>query len=173
VTRTRLGGESGTSLVELGITLLITSIMSASLISWITAAGNAAGLHSADDVAVQELRLAKEHISRDLRVARAVLVADAATVSVWVDADEDEYRDPGEAITWTIADGNLTRRTDLEAGQTEASGLDMIHSAFTYDATTPAEVRDVMVTLVSYVDAASTEPGTRTMTVEIHVRNAQ
>jgi len=168
----RLAGESGTSLLELAVTLFITSLMSASLVTWIGTAGTAAGLHSSDDQAVQDLRLAKEHLTRDLRVAQAVLVAESASVSVWIDADGDDFQDAGEEVTWTIADGLLTRAIGLAAPHVEVSNLDGVTSGFTYDSPQSADVTQIEVTLVAFVSAGSAEPSRRTLTVAVHVRNA-
>lgn len=171
--RRKLVEDGGVSLVELAITLLITSIMSISLITWITTAGKAAGLHREDDQAIQELRVAKELLTRDLRIARAVLVAEPSRVSVWIDSDEDEYRDPGETITWSFDDGTLTTRTDLTAPHVEVSALDGFHSHFSYDDPEAAGVSQVGVTLVATVSARTGEPEQRTLTVAVHVRNAE
>ena len=170
--RRRLSADSGMSLVELAMTLLITSLMSITLITWISSASKAAGLHREDDQAVQDLRVAKEHITRDLRVARSVLVAEPSQVSVWVDADEDEYQDPGEAVTWRIENGSLTKGTDLTAPHIEASNLDVYQSRFTYDASPAAAVTQIEVTLVASVTARTGEPSQRTLTVGVSVRNA-
>ncbi|HEX9977698.1 MAG TPA: hypothetical protein VGB41_03630 [Acidimicrobiia bacterium] len=167
----RIAEDSGTSLIELAMSLLITSLMSASLIAWIGSAGTAAGLHSADDEVVQDLRVAKEHITRDLRIAREVLVAQTTTVSVWVDGDEDEYRDPGETVTWAFSDGSLTRRTDLTEPISEVANLDAGASRFTYDAVDVAEVAQVQVTLVGTVSVGTVDPSQRSLTVAVHVRN--
>ena len=169
---TRIRDESGSSLVELAVTFLVTSVMGASLIAWIGSAGTAAGLHSEDDRVVQELRVAKERLARDLRVGSAVLVAQAAAVAVWVDGDEDGYQDPGEEITWWFEDGGLLRRTDLEGGHVEASSVDEIRSHFSYDATEASAVERVSVTLVSMVSVRYETPSPRTLTVSVQVRNA-
>lgn len=168
---TRIRHEAGTSLVELAVTLLITSVMGAALIAWIGSAGTAAALHSEDDRVVQELRVAKERLTRDLRVGSAVLVAQAAAVAVWIDGDEDGYQDPGEEVTWWFEEGALLRRTDLDDGHVEASSLDEIGSHFSYNATEASAVDEVSVTLVSTVSVRSETPSPRTLTVLVQVRN--
>ena len=154
------------------MTLFITSLMSASLVTWIGTAGTAAGLHSSDAQAVGDLGVAKEHLTRDLRVAKAVLVAETASVSVWIDADGDDFQDAGEEVTWTIADGLLTRAIGLAAPHVEVSNLDVVTSGVTYDYPQSADVTQIEVTLVAFVSAGSAEPSRRTLTVAVHVRNA-
>jgi hypothetical protein len=166
--------EAGSSVVELGIAMLITAIMSIALVTWMTSAGTAAALHESDDVAVQDLRLAKELISRELRVAEDVLSGDAHLVTVWIDDDDDDFMDSGEQISWYVgSDGALWRWTDTEEGQIQAGSLVYADSGFAFDSNDLAEITKITFNFVAQVaaDERTEEPGERQIGVTIHLRN--
>lgn len=171
----RLGGDDrGSSILEIGVSLVITALMTVAMVNWMSSAGAAAALHREDDAVVQDLRLAKERIGRELRVAEAVYVATPTRVTVWVDDDDDDYPDAGEKITWYIGeDGRLWRWTDLEDEQVQVSNLVYAESWFGYDNPDAALVRTITVTLVAQVqtDEEGGEPGERQISTQIHLRN--
>lgn len=165
--------EDGLSIVEIGVSLVITSLMSVALVTWIDSAGAAASLHREDDVVVQDLRIAKERITRELRVAESVSGATAGQVTVWVDSDDDDFPDSGEQVTWAIQDGSLLRWTDTTESQVFVSNL-ISGSAFGFDSPTPADVGSITITLVAQLepDDEGDEPGERRISTQVHLRNS-
>lgn len=169
----RLHGDSGTSIVELGVAMFVTALMSAAMVTWMHTAGAATALHRGDDDAVQELRIAKSVIGRDLRNAESVLVAGTVSVTVWVDDDDDDFQDVGEAITWTITSGgDLTRTTDGGQSGVLASNLVYGESHFGYDSPTVSDISEIGIQLMSHVVGVDGETGTRSIGLRVHVRNA-
>lgn len=168
-----LHDDRGASIVELGVAMIVTAVMSAALVSWMSSAGATIALHTEDDVVVQDLRVAKERIGRELRVAEDVLEAGHNLVTIWVDDDDDDFTDAGERITWYLGtDGNLWRWTDTSEGQVQASRL-RSDSQFGYDSPDLAAITQITVTLFAEVDPteAGGEPGTRHLAIQIHLRN--
>jgi hypothetical protein len=169
----RLQDDSGTSIVELGVAMFVTALMSAAMVTWMHSAGAAISLHGGDDQAMQELRIAKSVIGRDLRSAESVLSAGTVSVTVWVDDDDDDFQDIGEAITWAVTeDGNLTRTTDGGEFGVLASNLVYGESYFGYDSPTLDDITEIGIQLMAHVVTVAGESGTRSIGVRIHVRNA-
>ena len=169
----RLQGDSGTSIVELGVAMFITALMAAAMVTWLHTAGAATDLHRADDQAVQDLRIAKSLIGRDLRNAESVLVAGTVSVTVWVDDDDDDFQDVGESITWAVtSEGQLTRSTDDGEFGVLASNLVYDESHFSYDSPNLAEITEIGIQIMARVDTVAGESGTRSIGLQIHVRNA-
>lgn len=165
--------EAGSSILEIGVSLLITALMTVTMVTWMNSAGAAAALHHEDDAVVQDLRLAKERISRELRVAEAVYVATPTRVTVWVDDDDDDFADAGEKVTWYIGeDGRLWRWTDVDDEQIQVSNLVFGESWFGYDNPDAGLVQTITVTLVARVQAdEDSEPSERQISTQIHLRN--
>lgn len=173
MTRRLLSDDAGASIVELGVAMIVTAVMSAALVTWMSSAGATVALHIEDDVVVQDLRVAKELIGRELRIAEDVLAAEHNLVTVWVDEDDDDFADGGERVTWFIGtDGHLWRWTDTSDQQVQASRL-IEGSSFGYDSPDVAGITQITVTLVAEVDPgeASVGPGTRRISMQIHLRN--
>lgn len=169
-----LRDERGASIIEIGVSLVITSIMAVAMVNWMSTAGAAAVLHSNDDAVVQDLRLAKERITRELRVAQSVSVATPDQVTVWVDHDGDGFADVGETITWVIStDGTLSRWTDAGDQQVQVSGLVYADSGFGYDDPDAAEVTSIWIGLVATLPPreSGAEPGQRSISTQVHLRN--
>lgn len=169
----RLRDDSGTSVVELGMAMMVTAMMSIALVTWMSSAGASLALHREDDYVVQDLRIAKELIGRELRIAEAVVAAQAGSVTVWIDDDDDDFLDPGESITWRLVnDGTLRRSNDLGDEQIIASRL-LSGSRFGYDSPTAATVGQITVHLVAEVapKADGAPPGRREISIQIYLRN--
>jgi len=163
--------ERGLSVAELGVSMVITAIVSVIMVTWVVAVTRTDELHQADDNALQQLRMAKERITRDLRRAEGITVADPHQVTVWLDDDRDGFVDGGELITWTITQGgDLVRSTDETLGVTEAERLSY-RAGFLFDATLPAEVETVHVELVVLVESAG-RLEERTIQTDVHLRNS-
>ena len=165
--------DTGASIVELSLAMVVTSLMAVALVTWMSSAGASLALHREDDYVVQDLRIAKEVIGRELRIAESVLVARADLVTVWIDEDHDDYLDPGESITWSLGtDGTLRRATDLGDEQIVASRL-LAESRFGYDHPSAELVGQITVRLVAEVAPRTDggEPGRREIGIQIYLRN--
>jgi hypothetical protein len=122
---------------------------------------------------MQSLRMAKSLIGRDLRNSEGVLAAETVSVTVWIDDDDDNHQDHGEAVTWTITDdGLLTRSTDDGEVVVHASNLAFGESRFGYDAPDLEDITEIGVQLVMTVVTDNGESGTRSIGIRIHVRNS-
>jgi hypothetical protein len=159
------------TLVEVGIAMFIAGAMSGLMIWWIYSVHNADDLHRADDATIQDLRVAKEKIARELRRASAVVSIGADHVTIWVDDDRDDDQDTGELVTWQIqTDGDLVRATDAGDLVVEMGGLLVADSSFDYGTGTVAELTDVGFTFTAGVDAPRGDDGIRSIGTEIHLR---
>ncbi|MEK7251652.1 MAG: hypothetical protein AAB198_00155 [Actinomycetota bacterium] len=166
----RLSGEGGFTLVELSISLMFTLLIGGVVVAWIGAASSSVGLHQADDAAVQNLRVAKEQLGKELRRAGELINASSSYVAVWLDEDADLTIDTGETVTWTIgSDGSLVRSTDAGDSVEVMAGLVVPGSSFSFDSPEVASITRIRLTLVAMVDAPT---GTvRTVSTEIQMRN--
>lgn len=167
--------EAGFSLVEVMMSLVLTAILTATMVTWINSAGAAAALHRDDDVAVQDLRIAKERMTRELRMAQAVEEASMHRITVWVDEDDDDFPDAHEYITWSMAsDGGLWRSTAASEGQLVISNLVYATSGFGFDNPSADEVSTITITLEASLppDENGEASGTRLITTQVHLRNS-
>jgi type II secretory pathway component PulJ len=163
--------DRGLSVAELGVSLVITAIASVVMVAWVVAVTRTDQLHQADDNAMQQLRIAKEKITRDLRRAEALTVADPQQVTVWLDDDRDGAVDGGELVTWMVTqDGNLVRSTDLEPGTTEVERLSY-RTGFRFDATVPGDVETVGIELVALVESGGGLEE-RVIQTDVYLRNS-
>ncbi len=161
--------ESGLTIVELSVAMFGLAFVSAIMLSWFVGANSVDQLHRDDDEVVQELRVSKELLTKDLRRARNVTVAEKQSITLWLDLDHNDFVGDGELVTWAIADsGELVRSTDTASGVTHATAVDVNASVFEYDAESPLLVRRVGFELVAQVD----EGDTRSISTEVFMRNA-
>ena len=160
--------ERGTSLVELSVSMFGLAFVAAIMLSWFVGANRVDELQRNDDEVIQDLRISRELLTKDLRRARSITAADVLAVTMWLDTDRDDIVDGGELITWEVeGDGDFVRSTDLGIETVHARSLLTGSSAFTYDDVVAASVTAVHVTLVAGLDTGST----RSMSVEISMRN--
>lgn len=163
-------GEDGLTLVELLVSMLLMSIIATALVTGMTTAMRSANLHRDDDRAVQDLRHAKERLTRELRAITELTAASASSVTFWLDEDADGTADVGETITWEItAGGVLLRSTDTGDSAPVVSNLVSGSSGFTFDATEVGEIRRIAVALTAAVGSSD---GTRSIQTEIFLRNS-
>jgi type II secretory pathway component PulJ len=163
--------DRGLSVAELGVSLVITAIASVIMVSWVVAVTRTDRLHQADDEALQQLRIAKEKITRDLRRAEDLTVADPDQVTAWLDDDRDGVVDAGETVTWMVTEnGDLVRSTDQELGVTEATNLSY-RTGFQYDAALPGDVETVAIELVVLV-ASGDRLEERAIQTDVYLRNS-
>ena len=162
-------GEAGVSLLEMSVSMFGLAFVSAIMLSWFIGANRVEELHRNDDEVVQELRVSRELITKDVRRARAITVAQPSKLTLWLDTDHDDVVDVGEKVTWLLEeDGDLLRRADDGAGATQAAGLVMSASGFSYDDDTLSAIRTVTIAFVAELDGG----GERSLSADITLRNA-
>jgi hypothetical protein len=170
--RIRTNDEAGTSLVEVGLSAFLTLLLLAVMTSWIVGVTSADRHHEADDTAVQALREARAHLTRELRGAQLLTAAAPHSLTMWLDSDRDAVLDAGEMVSWEItSEGVLRRSTDDGGSRDVATGLVSAESGFGYDASLPGEVAYVSIDLVLVPEGAEWfEP--RVVETEVQLRNA-
>ena len=162
--------ERGVTLIELMVSMLLLAFVSAAVVTGMTSAMRSADLHRDDDRAVQDLRLAKERLTRELRAAAELQAASGSSITVWIDQDADGDVDPGEVVMWEITGaGALNRSTDTTPASAVVVNLDATQSEFAFDAEGVDDIRLITVVLVARV---GTSDGTRSMQTQILLRNA-
>lgn len=168
--RGRLHADDGVTLIELMVSMLIASLVAVVFVTWMSSAVTTANLHRDDDRAVQDLRLAKDRLTRELRMADGLLVAEALLVTMWVDENSDGVVDIGEVITWTITGGGeLVRSTDAGDSFVVMREVVVVESGFTFDSAVVVDIERVNMVLVVFVGEIG---GTRELTTQIYLRNA-
>ena len=168
-----LRAEAGISIIELAVAMFVTALMASLMLSWVFSVASADDLHQADDRAVQDLRTAKDEITRELRRAAAIDSAETDSFSIWIDGDHDEVRSSEELVTWEIeSGGSLVRSLGDGSTSVRLLRLDPAESGFAYDSANPGDITSVGVTMTVYVDAPQGEDGTRSLTTEINLRSA-
>ena len=168
---TRPRGEAGVTLVELGVALSITALLSTLMVTWFAAGVGSENSHSSYDAALNDLRTVSDRMSREVRAAGTLSAIAADSLTFWLDLDRDGTEDEGETITWTISGRAMLRGTDaLEEPAVIATNLAET-SAFLYDAEDPALVTRVTLDLVA---AAQTRAGRDLVeySIDIYLRNA-
>lgn len=170
--RARLSDDAGMSLVELGVSMVITSLLAALMVTWFSAGVGSENSHRSYDDALSDLRQVSDRLGKEVRSAGYLTAADATSLSFWLDADRDGVVEDGETITWAIDGATIVRTTDDGVSSAVlATNLTPSASQFTYDAIDPAAVTRVTVTLIA---TAETRAGGDQLehTVEIYLRNA-
>ncbi|MEX0825190.1 MAG: hypothetical protein WD184_00290 [Acidimicrobiia bacterium] len=159
--------DAGVSIVELGISMFITSLLAVGLVTWIASGAESVLVHESDDIAVQDLRVTKEVMSRELRRAAGLVGAESNSVTVWLDDDADLVVDAGEHVTWTFGSGgSLVRSTDDGESILIMDGLVVSESGFAFDDVDVDDITLIRLTLVAHVDDSQ-----RTISTEIHLRS--
>jgi len=163
--------DHGFTLVELMVALFGVVLVSVVMLSVFVATNRADRHHEADDRAMAELRTVLELITKDLRRSEQLVVADAKSVTLWIDESRDRTADPGETITWTIeSDGAVSRSTDGGTYGVLAGGMSYADSNFGYDSVYPYQVRRVTVNLAAFVRSPGVD-GARYVATEVFIRN--
>jgi hypothetical protein len=169
----RLGsGESGLTLTELAIAMMITSLLSAVMIVWVFAGFGSDATHSSYDAALNDLRTTTDRLSREVRTSNGITAAGVASLTYWLDIDRDGATDSGETITWAITDGGtVVRSTDADVEEIVATHISSAKSTFSYDSETPSEVSRVTIDLIGL---AETRAGRDEVhhSFDVYLRNA-
>jgi hypothetical protein len=168
-TATPRPAEAGTSLVELAASLAGLAALAAVIMSVFLGVTRVDDLHADDDVALEQVREARQRMALDVREARRFTNAAASTFSVWVDADWDGTTGADEVVTWSITpEGDLVRAVNGESS-VEASGLSYLYSGFGYDEVSPFLITRMGIHLVVPVEEGV--GGERILDTEITLRN--
>lgn len=145
--RHRFTGSDGTTVVELGITMGLLSIVSALLMSSLSTSARANSQVDDQHRGLADLQVVTERMSRDLRAARGVdPLATTSQLTLWIDSDSDYRRDTDESVTWRIRCrtgvdcATVNRQYDVErvagpvaTGQVQTVGQSLVSNiAFAY-----------------------------------------
>lgn len=162
-------GESGFSVVELVVAMAGMALVSLMMLSVFTGATEVDELHAADDAALEQLRDARERMSRDVRQARRFTAVAGNGFTVWIDEGWDEVIGPGELVSWWFdSTGRLQRRSG-DVTRLEARDVAFDLSYFSFDSVEPTDVTAMAMHLVVVVDSRTGT--TRALDTEITLRN--
>ncbi|MEW6581901.1 MAG: prepilin-type N-terminal cleavage/methylation domain-containing protein [Actinomycetota bacterium] len=172
-------GQSGFTLVELLVVVLMAGILGAMALVTFTSGSEALGRADDDSRGQQDLRIVSERLSRDVRAARGVDAGSTGTsLTIWIDADANYRKSPAETITWSLSTNpddpkhfNVQRSTG--AGDTATVGQALVSGiAFAYDASDVTQSRVITVTMTydAIVDAYLTQ---KQVTYKVRMRNVQ
>lgn len=163
--------DEGMSLVELGVSMVITSLLAALMVTWFSAGVGSENSQRSYDSALSDLRDVSDRLSREVRAAGYLITADPYSLSFWLDGDRDGAVGSGESITWAIEGSDMRRYTDDDSEDVIVASHLTTGSRFSYDAVAPDEVTRVTVDLVA---AAETRAGVDLVehSSDIYLRNA-
>jgi len=164
--------EAGITLVELGVGMVITALLSTVMITWIFTGFSAESTHRSYDQALEDLRNVSDQLSREVRAADYLTASDTASMTFWLDGNRDGIVDTGETVTWAIeAGGVVVRATDDGTKTIVATRLSPTGSSFSYDAASPGDVGRVTIDLTAL--AATSAGGDEVfLSTDIYLRNA-
>lgn len=161
--RIRSSDESGFTLVELLITMLLMSILGSIVVAAFIMSNQQLRLTDDEATGLADTRVVIERLGRDIRGSRGVDAgATDSNLVLWIDKNSDYVRNataqPEEIVTWSVVDGgsgqyNTLRQTAAGAVQLQARTL-VSDLAFCYqDEPGP----DCFPTPLSATDAAQTK----------------
>lgn len=103
--RARLGpSDSGTSLAEVLVAMLLVSVLGTLLVTAFANAGRLFRVSDAEASGQTDVRLTIERLGRDVRAARSIAAgATGSQLELWIDADSDYIEEAAEIVTWTLA----------------------------------------------------------------------
>ena len=145
--------ESGVTLVEVAVTMVLGSMVAALMMVWLAAGIGSETSHRSYDEALADLRHVTDQLSREIRSSSGLTAAQPGSLSFWLDGNRDGITDTGETITWAIDGDSVVRSTDAdESSATLATHVSDFYSLFEYDAEDPDSVSRVTITLVTLAD---------------------
>jgi prepilin-type N-terminal cleavage/methylation domain-containing protein len=163
-------GDAGVTLVELAVAMMISAMLSAVMVAWMTAGVNSERTHQSYDRALSDLRAVADQLSREVRGATRITDAGESSVSFWLDVDRDGATDSGEIVTWSIDGPDMVRATDAGDAGILATTLSAADSGFTYDSDNPDEIKRVTITLGTVADNGSNHDLLQ-QSMDIYLRN--
>ena len=125
----RRRGQTGMTLVELLVGMLITGLVAAMMVSAYVVTTRSDRQASQDHQALASLRLATDRVERDLRQARRVYKdSTGSQLHMWVDYDRDNQQDLSERITFEVTTNNglaaaVAGTTSTLRRKTDAPGM--------------------------------------------------
>jgi Tfp pilus assembly protein PilW len=141
-------GETGMTLVELLVVVLLTGIIAAVMVAAFIVTTRSDRQTGQDAQSLANLRIATDRIEKDLRQARRVYMDSNATrLRIWVDSDRDNQQDLAERITFSLTTDNglapavggstaTLRRTTAAPGAPNmimASGMQLFPTSATFE----------------------------------------
>jgi prepilin-type N-terminal cleavage/methylation domain-containing protein len=175
--RARRGDDSGISLVELLVTIVLMGILSAGVTSAVIAA-NRVFQHDDDETAgLADVRTVVERMGRDVREARGVAAGATHTqLQLWIDYNSDYKSEDNEVITWKLkphGDGvhyDVVRVVGTGAAATEVveARTLIVNFAFCYLATTVVTQTMPDVTTCASADTSKTQVVVTQMQYDAH-----
>jgi len=171
--RDAVDGSGGFTLLELSIAMTGLLLISAVMMSFFVGVVRVDAVHTSDDKALEQLRDARQRMSRDVREARRFTTTWTQGFTVWIDDGWDEVVGADELVTWSVdIAGNLWRSAGDDS-RIEARGLSVAESYFAFDASIASSVTSMQMHLVVVVEGPGdgSAAGTRSLDTEISLRN--
>lgn len=123
----RAQGDSGVSLVEVLIVIVLLSIVSTLVTRAVLDSHKVVRITEDQTQGLADVRIASERLSRDIREARSVVCNPPGTppalaaadptclyhLQLWVDYDSDYLQEPAETVTWSLTPGTSPGQFDL------------------------------------------------------------
>ena len=191
--RSLVHDESGMSLVELLVTMVLLSILGALVSAAVLVSNKQVRISTDESVGLADTRVVVERLGRDIRGSRGVDAgATRSTLSLWIDYNSDYVRSvsaqPEEIITWTVIDnGTGTQFNTLRStagGQVQTQSRTLVNGlAFCYQSApataclpTPLSVSDAAITrlvtvTLNYDSAVNYGSSSRTSSFTERIRN--
>lgn len=190
--RERFKSDSGLTLVELSVTIMLIGVVSALLVGGVIQANRV--LTRTDDTnrGLFDAKTVMDRLALDIRQARGVVCdgglsqlddptsADpecAAHLQLWIDSDSDYAQDSSEIVTWRLRrsiDGEhfdvvRYQGTADTTGKLEATSL-IVRTLFTYDSDLPVDAQEVTLRM-QYDAIVGQGTDTKEATVSVRLRN--
>ena len=184
--------DSGMTLIELLVTMILLGVVSTLVVTAVTQAGRI--LTHTDDEAtgLADAKVILDRLGRDIREARSVVCDGALTdptcarhLQLWVDANSDYIQQPSEVITWQLVQSDdlihydVIRVVGTGAGgsptssRVQASSL-IVNALFSYDGGTgiAATAREVNVS-ITYDSIVGRGSSPRDASMSARLRNKE
>ena len=173
----RYRDDSGISLVELLVTIVLMAILSGGVTSAVIAANRVFQHDDDETTGLADVRTVVERMGRDVREARGVYAGATHTqLQLWVDSNSDYKTEDDEIITWKLkphGDGvhyDVVRVVGTGSGATEVveARTLIVNFAFCYLATTVVTSTMPDVTTCASADTSTTQVVVTQMQYDAH-----
>ena len=158
--------DSGITLIELLVTMILLAVVSTLVVTAVMQAGHILTHTDDEAVGLADAKVILDRLGRDIRESRSTVcdggLADltdstsgdpgcAAHLQLWIDANSDYAQQPSEVVTWRLQrnlDGvhfdvwRITGTGPSAVARRQASSL-IVRMAFTYDAALFVDVQEV------------------------------
>lgn len=174
----RRGDDSGVTLVELLVTVMMMSIVGGLIMTAMVSSHQTVRHNDDDSQGLLDVKVVAERLGRDLRDARGIDAgADTSHLVIWIDSNSDYVKQSSEVITWQLAaDPHDASHYDVlrtQQGQTDiVEARTLVNNiAFTYAPAAPDT--ELVTTSMSYDAVLGTGVTTRTITFATRLRNVK